>query len=560
MKQSLLVRAGLACAVAFLCADVLASSAVLPFLRKSVIYFGWDTLAATTDDVYRDRMKFAATGFDGICMPLTGKLENGAELKGRLPMTKIRFKREQFADSIAKIKEMTQLKGLSGSYLMVYWMSSPRMDWRNDADWETFSANMKFLAAVAKETGLKGLFVDHEDYTGKPLFTWREDSDPPYDETLRLARRRGRDMIAATAEGFPEGHIINDRLLMQNIDCAQSQQPLETLRKRRDLWSAFVNGILEAKPDGFGFDDGCEYAYGAMTGKDYLALKYKSAMFCLPFLDPGLRTRYAMSTKVCFGKWLDRWFRKPNLPFVPGKFTESFWAAGVNCDGVYWAYGEKSPVVKWSRKAHPRVDYTATWNERVPELATILRSSVGDYSLLRARADAGELENLVSNPSCNSANGQFPAPYKTYVEGKGPHEGMFSWDGKVGCSAPGSLKLAGKGCVLVQCGGLKAYDRIYVRYAAKGGNPMGNVVWRSKGAYEWYLDYQYLVKPVRVDADGWRHYEVAMSVPAKNQPQGAGDEASAPVRNEVDSVGIIFGGCTGPDSPLWFDDISIFKW
>lgn len=59
-----------------------------------------------------------------------------------------------FADSIAKIKEMTKLKGLSGSYLMVYWMSVPRLKWNDDAAWETFAANMRFLAEIAKETGL----------------------------------------------------------------------------------------------------------------------------------------------------------------------------------------------------------------------------------------------------------------------------------------------------------------------------------------------------------------------------------------------------------------------
>ena len=560
MKMRNMALAGLVGGAILMGADALAVSAALPFAKKSVIYFGWDTLEATTAEVWEGRDQFAATGFDGICMPLTGKLPNGGQLRGRLPMTRIRFTREQFAESIGQIREMTKLPGLSGSYLMVYWMSSPRMDWRDDEAWATFAANMRFLAEVAKETGLKGLFVDHEDYTGKPLFTWRKDDDPPYDETLRLARRRGREMMAAVAEGFPGGQIINDRLLMQNIDCARSQQPVETLRGRRDLWSAFVNGVLEAKPDGFGFDDGCEYGYGAMTEKDYQALKYQSLMLCLPFLDSGLRAKFTTSTKVCFGKWLDRWFRKQDLPFVPGRFTESMWAAGVGCDGTYWVYGEHSPIIRWSRKAHPRVDYGTVWSERIPDFATILRSSVGDYSLLRARAESGELANLVSNSACESKDGRFPAPFMKYTESKVPQEGMFSWDGAVGCAAPGSLKLAGRGNVLVQCGGLKAYDRIYVRFAAKGENPVGNVVWRSKGAYEWYLDYQYLMRPVRIDENGWKHYEVAMCVPDKNRQQGSGDEASAPVRNDVDSVGIIFGGSLGPESPIWFDDISIYKW
>ncbi len=531
--------------------EAVGASAPLPFNPKSVIYFGWDTLAATTDDVYRNRAKFAETGFDGICMPLTGKTAKGADFKGRLPIGGKRFTREQFADSIAKIKEMTKLKGLSGSYLMVYWMSSPRLKWDDDAGWSVFADNMRFLAGVAKETGLKGLFVDHEDYTGKPLFTWRKADDPPYDKTLELARRRGREIITATAEGFPEGRIINDRLLMQNDDCARSQQPLETLRMRKDLWSAFVNGIVEARPDGFGFDDGCEHGYGAMTEKDYLAQKYKSMFLGLPFLDPPLRSKFVASTKVCFGKWLDRWFLARNLPLIPGKFAESFWSCGVCCDGVYWVYGEKSSIVKWGRKVHPRVDCETTWNDRIPDLAMMLRASVGDYTPLRESVAAGRIRNLVSNPSCDSPNGQLPAPYTTYVERKNKIEGMFSWDGSVGCAAPGALRLAGRGCYKVDVSGLKPYDRVYVSFAAKGDEPNADVVWRTKGAYEWYLDYQYLVRPVRTDANGWKHYEAVLSVPMK---------VTAPSTNQVDSVGIIFGGSFGPESPVWFDDIAICKW
>lgn len=533
--------------------DAAGASAPLPFNQKSVIYFGWDTLGATTSDVYRNREQFAETGFDGICMPLTGKTEKGADFMGRLPIIGKRFTREQFADSIAKIKEMTKLKGLSGSYLMVYWMSSPRLKWDDNAAWSVFADNMRFLAEVAKETGLKGLFIDHEDYTGKPLFTWRQDDDPPYDKTLELARRRGREIIAATAAGFPDGRIINDRLLMQNDDCARSQQPLETLRMRKDLWSAFVNGIIEAKPDGFGFDDGCEHGYGAMTEKDYLAAKYRSMLQGLPFLDPSLRTKFVTSTKVHFGKWLDRWFQKRNLPFVPGMFAESFWSCGVCCDGVYWVYGEKSSVVKWGRKVHPRVDCETTWNERIPDLAMMLRASVGDYSPLRENVAAGRIRNLIANPSCDSPNGQLPAPYTTYVEEKNRIDGMFSWDGGTGCASPGSLKLAGHGCYKVEAGGLKPYDRIYVKFAAKGDNPNGDVVWRTKGAYEWYLDYQYLIRPVRIDANGWKHYEAVLSVPMKKK-------TSALEVNQIDSVGIILGGSAGPESPVWFDDIAIFKW
>ena len=64
MKPSAAVRGLLALAVGAAGLAAFAGSAPLPDSRKQVIYWGWDTLKATTEDVYR--LRVVPDGIDGI--------------------------------------------------------------------------------------------------------------------------------------------------------------------------------------------------------------------------------------------------------------------------------------------------------------------------------------------------------------------------------------------------------------------------------------------------------------------------------------------------------------
>ena len=65
-----------------------ATMAPLPQNARKAIYFGWDTLGATTEDVWRNREKFAETGFDGIAMPVNGETPDGRSFLGRMVIGK----------------------------------------------------------------------------------------------------------------------------------------------------------------------------------------------------------------------------------------------------------------------------------------------------------------------------------------------------------------------------------------------------------------------------------------------------------------------------------------
>lgn len=54
---------------------------------KALIGYGWDFLEATTEDVYRNRAKFAGSGVDGVLMSIDGRKSDGSPFKGRYVMT-----------------------------------------------------------------------------------------------------------------------------------------------------------------------------------------------------------------------------------------------------------------------------------------------------------------------------------------------------------------------------------------------------------------------------------------------------------------------------------------
>ena len=533
----------------FLCGAAMAfaaaaQTAALPMCRKSCVYLGWDVVQAPVKAVYEHRGEFAAAGFDGIVMNVNGVQTNGASFFGRRVMASHRFAREQFEPVVPMVKELLAIDGLKESLWCVYWMGTTkhRIGWVDDAAWAEFTGNMRFVCALAKELGFKGLFIDHEDYTGKPLFVWRMDDDPPYAECAALARRRGAETARAMAEGDPNVRFVMDRVMMQLSAEVRSQTPHESTAARGDLWYPFLNGFVEGMAPGMVIVDGCESAYGAKTRRDYAAQIGDCRASALVMLEPNLRTKYLAQSEMSFGKYLDGMART-GLTMENG-IPQSLFGAGACCDRLFWVYGERNSVVNWGKRVHPKVD-VVPWSERMPGLPAVLRVAVGDFGELRAKAAAGALENLVSNPGCEAkGKGTVPAPFQIYGGGKEQTAEFAAHDAVVGCAAPGSIRFTRHGLSLTfKRTGVKEGERIYVSFAAKGSDVLGDVVWTKGGAWCWNKSYQFLAKPSATLKDGWRRYECALVAP-----------------EDVEGVGIIISTRAKPDAPSWLDDISLYRW
>ena len=546
MKPSATVRGFLALAVGAAGLAAFAGSAPLPDSRKQVIYWGWDTLKATTEDVYRLRDRFAETGFTGIGMPITGFREDGSSFRGRYPIDgdggKRRWKPEDFERSARLVREMVGTDGLRDSYAMVYLQSfDRRLPWTDDEGWEILSHNFAVLARLVRETGLKGMFVDHEDYTRKPLFTWCKD-DPGYDEAVRLARRRGRELSAAIGRADPKARIVFDRVLGQLREALTSQTPTEVIRARRDLWYPFLNGFVDGMPPEMVLVEGSEDTYRAMCNDDYRARAYLSQYTGLQTLEPALRAKYCRQSRLAFAKFIDPY--ADARPQDLAAFGEALTAAGCWCDEMYWVYGEKHAVVDWGKPIASGVT-NVPWHVFMPGLADVLRVSGGDYSAVRARLARGELERLTANPGCDSADGRIPPDYHAGTDAKDAPKDTHAYDAAVGCANPGCLRLQHeKGYFTAQGGTVRPGDRLYFTYAYKGSEPVVDLAWKKDGGWKWYTEYQRLIHPVRTLPDGWKVCEVCLVVP-----------------KDINGFGIVLGARdVSPEKPCWFDDIGVWRW
>lgn len=529
--------------VALFSPNVNAAPAPLPVKPKVCVYLGWDALRASVQDVYEHRELFAKTGFDGLAMNVNGVRADGRGFFGRRVMASHRFDRGQFNDVIPLIKKLLVTEGLKESLFAVYWMgtSKRRIGWADDAAWAEFYHNMSFVCSFAKELGFKGLFIDHEDYTGKPLFKWNKSADPSYKETVALARRRGVETAQAMSKGDENVRFLFERSLLQLAGSIRSQTPHETSALEGDLWYPFLNGFVEGMTPGMKLIEGCESGYGARIARDYRALIGECRYIALEMLEPQLRAKYIAQSEMGFGKYLDGWVKRKYSLEVD--IPTTLFGAGVYSESLFWVYGEGCSVVPWKKKMHPRSS-TMPWSEKFPGLPELLRVSVGDYSALRAKAAANELVNLVSNPGCEAkGKGKVPSPFQVWTAKK-TKESLAAHDAAVGCSAAGSIKYKpGAGCITFKAGGISPGDKVYATFCAKGRDVLGDVVWVKGGAWQWKKDYQFLAKASEELKDGWKRYECALIAP-----------------EDVDGVGFIISARPNEGECAWFDDISIYRW
>ena len=96
--------------------------------NKAIIGYGWDFLEATTEDVFRNRAKFADSGVDGVLMSVDGVNADGSRYQGRRVMSNFRMRETDFSRSLDLLKEITLCKGLRESMaLMLMTPTSRRM-------------------------------------------------------------------------------------------------------------------------------------------------------------------------------------------------------------------------------------------------------------------------------------------------------------------------------------------------------------------------------------------------------------------------------------------------
>jgi hypothetical protein len=283
--------------------------------------------------------------FDGIGIvtaidrskPTRGKGATSNQLCWQLMGPK-QFRIEDFQEAIADLKT-PKWKKFTDNFLPVALSSSVSangLNWFDEKRWQIIRENFKVLARIASEAGAKGFILDPEHYNYE-LFGYisqRKQVDKPFEYFVEIARRRGREVMAAIAESLPNPIILS--LYAYTLHLNESRRG-NTLKKwEYDLLPAFYDGFLESMSARSILIDGYEFAYGFKERRQFLdgyRQIHRDATRLSKFPD-----LYREKIRAGFGLWID--YQSQQNYFSPEELQKAVGAALEVSDGYVWIYSQ----------------------------------------------------------------------------------------------------------------------------------------------------------------------------------------------------------------------------
>lgn len=485
--------------------------------RKKYISFGWEFRNATPAQLLANAGKLNGSGIDGVGIYLQGTNSVGQELKFVSGGSK--WEREAFAAQISDFRRMAETPGLSESLLVGFGAPEKRMAWTDDAAWANLANGMSVLGWILHKSGLKGINSDPEDYYRQNQFYWIP-TDPDWETTVKLARKRGAQVFGALFREKPDAKVLFYWLLTLDRDYFNTQNPQALMASKRDLWPAFVDGILDVLPPTATLIDGDEHSYSYEARLRGFHRSFANQKLDAPMLvSPENRKKYRRQVQVAFAFYLDAyvnetgpWYFGPENGSRAAHFRRNLAEATRLADEYVWFWGERNLTVRWEDiRIDRRVDRREkTWNEALPGLDDIRlcckapdRGFARRYAALKA---AGKLVDLVSNPGC-AADGRlpFPKPFDSWKM-KADKAGTFFYDETDGCAGKGCLALRGtrSGCIIYPQAKVSPGEMYAVELAVKDDAPYP--VMRFRKDHDWMRGLEEVsVIFGEPDANGWRH-------------------------------------------------------
>lgn len=229
-------------------------------------------------------------------------------------------------------------------------------DWFDDQRWTAVEQNIERMAAMARETKMKGIVLDCEEY-GCALWSWggsRPDfalsQAPPYqgktwNQVRAQVMKRGESFMKALDRGYPGATLW--MLYAYSHTIYKYPQELQNLAEQDNgLLVTFVDGMLKGADEKTVIVDGCEPSYyRTRTLEDFerladvirnKALRYTSV--------PEI---YKRKIRVGFGIYLDMYHGQPwngqapeQNAMTPDILQELVGNALKAGDGYVWVYSE----------------------------------------------------------------------------------------------------------------------------------------------------------------------------------------------------------------------------
>jgi hypothetical protein len=381
---------------------------------KKYIAFGWEFRNLSPAQILANADRFKGLPIDGVGIVLSAKNPKG----GRFSQITITDDKpwvwEAFAGQVPVLQELVGRPGLKDSFLQGYRAPMRRADWTDDTVWATIANNMGVLARIARESGIKGISIDHEDYRMQRQY-YRKSTDPAYDECCALARRRGRQVFEAVFREHPSAILLSFWVLTEDRSYFATRAPAALMRQKGDLWPSFMAGVLDALPPTGRLIEGDEHGYRyEYFDRDFHVGMVNAKKWGAMLLPEELRAKYASRVEQGYGQYLDLYTH----PFDPGKrakwsvgpiggsrlehFRRNIQDATDLASEYVWLWGEQYTWVDWDKDArrNAAVVYDRNWEDILPGLNEMLSVVKGGDAAEAARLGrlkaAGAVTNLLA--------------------------------------------------------------------------------------------------------------------------------------------------------------------
>ncbi|MCQ2392058.1 MAG: hypothetical protein MJ240_11600 [Kiritimatiellae bacterium] len=370
-----------------------------PVERKKVVSFGWEWNAISPSEFVKYADRIDQTGLDGVGVYVKAKGPDGkSRSSANVADGEVEWTHKMVEDQIADFRTAMAHKGLKESFIRALGSPHQRLDWADDVVWGKVARSMGTLAWLAKEGGFRGLMIDPEDYHKAKQFC-RRPGDEPWHVLAPLARKRGREVFSAVFREYPEAVIFAYWFFSWNIHQAYSDEPMVSARCGGDLWSAFVNGMLDVIPPTARLVDGNEWAYENEASRYEFMHSAIAQRNCADGLvAPENRMKYRAQVLPGFGLYLDSYTNdKTNSAgkanhyyFGPdasgsrtGHFARNLSAALRASGGYVWLWGEKFSWINYDPEQvmgwHVSREH---WETRLPGLSAAVRACANPSEFL----------------------------------------------------------------------------------------------------------------------------------------------------------------------------------
>jgi hypothetical protein len=242
----------------------------------------------------------------------------------------------EISSYIDPLLESGAIEGFDHNYLAAYVDSS--ITWSDDAEWTRIAKNFTGLGKISRAAGARGLMFDTESYTDadgdgvqdKPLFDW-DQADGDLATAQRLARTRGKQVMAATLQGDPDAQVVH---LLGAATCVKWENSYE-------LMCPFIAGLIDAATaPGQVVDGGEEYwIRGADEFTQSYSYRDKDILSepQLSFLSAEDKKRWTQMSSQSFGV-MNKWSQFADYTMDPTTFEETTYQALTSADEIAWTF------------------------------------------------------------------------------------------------------------------------------------------------------------------------------------------------------------------------------